>query len=136
MQPGWRMEFHHDPQHDVVTAHFENCVLETPEDAVRWREEVEVCLARFETKVDLLINLDGLVVKFAAGRAFGRERAAVLEQYANSSYRYGGDQTTRTFVSTSGMITGAEVNAYATRDQALQALLAARARGQSVAVRR
>jgi hypothetical protein len=126
------MEFHHDAQHDVVTAHFEACVLETPEDAVRWREEVEVCLARFQTKVDLLINLDGLNVKFAAGRAFGRERSAVLERFSNRSFRYGGDQTTRTFVSTSGMITGADVNAYATREEALQALLVARSRENAV----
>lgn len=128
MNPGWRIEFHHDVVNDVVTAYFENCILETAEDAVRWQSEVEESLARFGRKVDLLINLDGLNVRFAAGRAFGKARAEVLAKFAIHSFRYGGDATTRTFVSTSGMITGAEVNAYQTREDALAALLETRRR--------
>ena len=128
MKPGCRMEFHHDVSNDVVTAHFENCVLETADDALRWQAEVEKELARFGRKVDLLINLDGLIVRFAAGRAFGRARAEVLERFAIHSFRYGGDETTRTFVNTSGMITGAEVNAFSNREQAMAALLELRRR--------
>jgi len=122
------MEFHHDVENDVVTAHFENCVLETPDDALLWQDEVGKELARFGRKVDLLINLDGLIVRFPAGRAFGRARAEVLERFAIHSFRYGGDEMTRTFVNTSGMITGAEVNAFANREDALSALLELRHR--------
>jgi len=128
MHPGWRIEFHHDVMNDVVTAHFENCVLDSADDALRWQSEVEESLARFGRKVDLLINLDGLIVRFAAGRAFGKARAEVLAKYSVHSFRYGGDATTRTFVNTSGMITGAEVNAYQSRDEALSALLELRRR--------
>lgn len=128
MTSGWRMEFHHDVENDVVTANFSGCVLETPADALRWQTEVESSLARFGRKVDLLINLDGLIVRMAAGRAFGRARAEVLEKYAIHSFRYGGDSTTRTFVSTSGMITGAEVNAFETREAAMTALMVLRRR--------
>lgn len=128
MNPGWRIEFHHDVVHDVVTAHFENCVLESAEDAQRWQSEVEESLERFGRKVDLLINLDGLIVRFAAGRAFGKARAEVLAKYSIHSFRYGGDATTRTFINTSGMITGAEVNAFPSREDALAALLETRRR--------
>lgn len=128
MNPGWRIAFHHDAVNDVVTAHFENCVLESAEDVRRWQSEVEESLTRFGRKVDLLINLDGLIVRFAAGRAFGQARAEVLSKHSIHSYRYGGDATTRTFVNTSGMITGAEVNAFATREDALAALLELRRR--------
>jgi hypothetical protein len=127
---GWKIELHLDEAHDVVTAHFEGCVLETPEDVERWRRETEQRLRAYGRKVDLLINLDGLVVKVGAGRAFGLARREVLEQFASRSYRFGGDPLTRSFISTSGMITGADVNAYANREEALKALLAARARAR------
>ena len=39
---------------------------------------------------NLLINLDGLVVKFTAGRVFGKERSEVLERFTHRSFRYGG----------------------------------------------
>lgn len=124
----WKMEFHLDEDHDVVTARFEDCILNTAEDVDRWRQQVEQHLRVYGRKVDLLINLDGLVVKVGAGRSFGFARREVLEQFANRSFRFGGDTLTRSFVSTSGMITGADVNAYANRDDALKALLAARAK--------
>jgi len=125
----WKMEFHLDEQHDVVTAHFESCVLEVPDDAVRWRTEVERHLSAFGRKLDLLINLDGLVVKLPAVRSFGEERSAVLAKYATRSFRYGGDPLTRSSINTSGMRTGADVNQYETREQALRALLASREAG-------
>ncbi|WP_338872294.1 hypothetical protein [Myxococcus stipitatus] len=124
----WSMSFDYDAPNDVVTAHFFDCVLSTEEDVLRWRREVEGHLARYAGtgKVDLLINLDGLVVKFTAGRVFGRERREVLERFTHRSYRFGGDEMTRMFVLTSGAINGAAVNHYVTRDDALAALKAER----------
>ena len=123
----WRMSFDYDEVHDVVTATFEDCVLNNALDVARWRTEVEGHLSRFPSKVDLLINLDGLVVKYTAGRVFGRERTEVLSRYTKRSFRFGGDEMTKMFVSTSGVINGAAVNVYRSRDEALKALLVDRA---------
>ncbi|QRK10765.1 hypothetical protein JQX13_12235 [Archangium violaceum] len=122
----WRMSFDYDEVHDVVTATFEDCILNNALDVARWRTEVEGHLSRFPSKVDLLINLDGLVVKYTAGRVFGRERTEVLARYTQRSFRYGGDEMTKMFVSTSGVINGAAVNVFNSRDEALAALLADR----------
>jgi hypothetical protein len=122
----WRMSFDYDEVHDVVTASFEDCILNNSMDVARWRTEVEGHLSRYPSKVDLLINLDGLVVKYTAGRIFGRERAEVLGRFTKRSFRFGGDEMTKMFVATSGAINGAAVNVYRSRDEALQALLADR----------
>lgn len=125
----WRMSFDYDEVHDVVTASFEDCILNNSLDVARWRTEVEGHLSRYPSKVDLLINLDGLVVKYTAGRVFGRERTEVLSRYTKRSFRFGGDEMTKMYVSTSGVINGAAVNVYASREEALKALLADRAAG-------
>ncbi len=122
----WKMSFDYDEQHDVVTATFEDCVLNNALDVARWRTEVEGWLSRYPMKVDLLINLDGLIVKYTAGRVFGRERTEVLARYTQRSFRFGGDEMTRMFVSTSGVISGAAVNCFGSREEALRALLADR----------
>lgn len=124
----WSMFFDYDGKHDVVTATFKDVVLNTAEDVERWRRDVEDRFAKFGRKVDLLIDLSGLVVKFGAGRVFGQVRSEVLARNTRRSFRFGGDATTRTFVNTSGMITGAAVNNYNTREEALAALLADRAK--------
>lgn len=125
----WRMSFDYDEVHDVVTANFEDCILNNSLDVARWRTEVEGHLSRYPSKVDLLINLDGLVVKYTAGRVFGRERTEVLARYTQRSFRFGGDEMTKMYVSTSGVINGAAVNVYASREEALKALLADRSAG-------
>ena len=122
----WNMSFEYDAPNDVVTAYFTDCLLVSEADVLRWRKEVEEHLSKYPSKVDLLINLDGLVVKFTSGRVFGKERREVLERYTHRSYRFGGDEMTRMFVLTSGAINGAAVNHYATRDEALAALQAER----------
>ena len=122
----WSMNFDHDVQNDVVTANFTDCILSNEADVLRWRREVEEYLSKYPGQVDLLINLDGLVVKFTAGRVFGKERREVLERYTHRSYRFGGDEMTRMFVLTSGAINGAAVIHYSTRDEALAALKAER----------
>lgn len=127
----WKMNFDYDEEHDVVTATFEDCILNNSLDVARWRTEVEGHLSKYPSKVDLLINLNGLVVKYTAGRVFGRERSEVLSRYTLRSFRFGGDEMTKMFVSTSGVINGAAVNVYRSRDEALRALLADRASGGS-----
>jgi hypothetical protein len=122
----WKMTFDYDEVHDVVTASFQDCILNNSLDVARWRTEVEGHLSRYPSKVDLLINLDGLVVKYTAGRVFGRERSQVLARFTKRSFRFGGDEMTKMFVATSGAINGAATNVYRSRQEALQALLADR----------
>lgn len=121
-----RMRFVHDRVLDVVEAFFEECELKTAEDVAAWRRDVEKELARFGKKVDLLINLDGLVVRPNVSRHFGEQRAQVLAQFAARSFRYGGDLPTRTSVFTTSVLEGTDANVHPTREAALAALLAAR----------
>jgi hypothetical protein len=116
---------------DVVEATFAHCEIKTPADVAKWRADVEQQLERFGKKVDLLIDLDGLVVRPAAARLFGEYRSDVLRRFTRRSYRYGGDRATRTSVFTSSVLTGAHANVYPTRALALAALLEDRAREAS-----
>ncbi|APR77558.1 Hypothetical protein A7982_02905 [Minicystis rosea] len=122
-----QMRFTVDDRDDVVEAVFEGWELRTQSDVLRWRSAVERELARFGRKVDLLINLDGLVVRPGVSSFFGEHRSAVLATYTKRSFRYGGDSATRTTVFTTSVLTGAAANVYPSRAAALAALKAARA---------
>lgn len=124
--PGLRFTL--DPEHGFVEASFRDYVLRTEADVLAWRAIVEREFARFGRKVDLLINLDGLVVKPSAARAFGVNRAAVLAQFTTHSVRYGGDLSTKTTVFTTAVQDGADANVYPSREAAVAALLEARRR--------
>jgi len=122
----WRMTFEYDPQNDVVLAHFSRCLLVSAADVQQWKADMEEKLSQFGRKVDLLIDLDGLEVTFTAGRLFGHARRDVQERFTQRAYCYGGDEMTRMFLSTSGVLHGHPVNQYETRVQALMALLSDR----------
>lgn len=107
----------------VVEARFRGVQLHDSADVDEWARRVNVELARFGERVDLLICLDGLHVHPAASRAFGAVRAKVLSTHARHSVRYGADKWTATSVNTSRVLYGAEANIFDTRDQALAALL-------------
>jgi hypothetical protein len=131
----WRLSFEYDPQNDVVHSHFTRCLLVSASDVQLWRADMEEKLTQFGRKVDLLLNLDGLEVTFTAGRLFGQARRELLDRYTQRAYCYGGDEMTRMFLSTSGVLHGHPVNQYETRMQALLALLSERdaARRRSLA---
>lgn len=120
------MRFVFDEALDLVEASFDACELRTETDVLAWRAEVERELGRFGRKVDLLINLDGLIVRPTASRAFGEQRSQVLGRFAKRSFRYGGDRLTRTTVFTSSVLVGADANVHPSREAALAALLEAR----------
>ncbi len=122
------MRFDHLKELDIVEATFAGCELKSTADVVKWRAQVERELGRFGKKVDLLIDLDGLVVRPAAARLFGEYRSDVLSRFTRRSYRYGGDSATRTSVFTSSVLTGAQANVHATRQLALAALVEDRKR--------
>jgi hypothetical protein len=121
-----RMTFEYDPQNDVVVARFTRFLLVSAADVQHWKTDMEEKLAQFGRKVDLLIDLDGLEVTFTAGRLFGQARREVLERFTQRAYCFGGDEMTRMFLNTSGVLHGNPVNQHETRVQALLALLADR----------
>lgn len=123
----WRMLFWHDPAHDVVTMTHQNCVLETPEDATDFMRVVFSHIERHKTPADVLIDYTGLIVKPAAARQFGLERAEFGRRFIKRSYRFNVNTTSsRTVIYTSSVLAGAQTNMYATREDALAALLAQR----------
>ena len=125
----WSMFFWRDPLHDVVTMTFHDCVLETPEDATDFMRLVFAHIQRHKTPTDVLIDYSGLVVKPAAARQFGLERAEFGRRFVKRSYRFSVATTSsRTAIYTSSVLEGAHTNLYTTRDDALAALLAQRSK--------
>lgn len=120
------MSFTYDPANDVVDAAFRDVILETEEDVLCWRREVERRFQRYGRPVDLIIDLEGLIVKPSAARSFGAHRAEVLAEHTRVSYRFNGNLQTRTSIYTSAVIHGADANVYESRDEALKALIANR----------
>jgi len=127
----WWISFTYDAANDVVDAAFRDVVLETDDDVVCWRREVERRFQRYGRPVDLIINLDGLIVKPSAARSFGAHRAEVLAEHTRVSYRFNGNPQTRTSIYTSAVIHGADANIYDSREEALKALLAHREVGDA-----
>ncbi|WP_224368599.1 hypothetical protein [Hyalangium versicolor] len=121
-----RMAVEYDPHNDVVHLRFTRYLLVSAYDVQVWKADIEEKLSPFGRKVDLLIDLDGLEVTFTAGRLFGQARREVLERYTQRACSYGGDEMTRMFLSTSGVLHGHPVNQHETRMQALMALLSDR----------
>ncbi len=116
----------YDPQNDLVQVRFTRCILVNRADVKEWRADLEEKLGGFGRKMDVVIDLDGLEVTFTAGRLFGQARWEVLERYALRASCYGGDELTRMFLSTSGVLHGYPVMESDTREQAVAALKAAR----------
>ena len=77
-----------------------------------------------------LESLDGQPLPaFEAGAHVDvRVRSDLLRQYSLSSFRYGGDDSTRTSVFTSAVLHSAQANVYPSKDQAVAALLKSRER--------
>ena len=122
----WKIEFVLHEELGIVEALFGGVSLIRAEDVEEWDRRVRAGLSRFEGQVDLLIGLDGLRVKPAAARLFGEARAAVLQEFASRSFRYGADLWTATSISTSAVLDGADHNLFTTREEALEALLNSR----------
>ena len=69
------MRFEYDPAIDAMHASFTDCVLATPTEVTRWEREVSAELSHLGRRVDLLIDMTGLVVKPAVSLLFGEARA-------------------------------------------------------------
>ena len=122
----WSMRFDYDVTIDAVHASFTDCVLSTAADVTRWEREVSLRLSTFSRRVDLIIDMSGLLVRPAVSALFGKARSRVLGTYSIHSFRYGADRATSISVLTSAAIHGVDANVCETRADAVAALLASR----------
>ncbi|MBN2385076.1 hypothetical protein JXQ70_19550 [bacterium] len=124
----WSMHFWYDAQNDVVTMTFKDCIILTPQDATDFMKVVFEHIQRHKTPTDVLIDYSGLTVKGAAMRQFGVERSGFGRLFVKHSFRFHVSSAENLAIQTSSILDGAEVNIYRTRDEALAALLALRAK--------
>jgi len=128
----WTVTLHYVQEHDFVLTSYVDVVLRDSRDAIRWRRDVSAQFRQIgKIPVDVIIDLRGLVVKPSGGRAYGEQRALIIQEFCKQTYRFGGDLPTRTSVYTSAVLHGAQANVYATYQDALRALLQDRARETS-----
>jgi hypothetical protein len=118
----WSIRHRYDKTGDFMHVEFKDVVLATPADVDRWRAEVEEFYKPIGRKLNVLINLDGLALKPSAASAFARARAYINGKYHVRVYRYSGNVQTRTTLLTGAVHEKADVDVYASYDEALSAL--------------
>jgi hypothetical protein len=118
----------YDKARDYAHVRYLPVVLATEADVAAFAEEMDRWMTKIGKKVDVIVDLGEMVVKSAAARAYDQERQRMVNAYAKRAYRYGGSSLVRTKILTSSTLHGQSANVFETFEQALQALLADRAR--------
>ena len=127
--PG-QIKFVHRALLDVVIAYVD-WKIETEEDCLPWYDEYKrYFTARFNRKVDLILELSKFHVSPRVATHWGKYRAQVLEEFTNRSYRVKQSALERTFMYTSSALHGAPANDFQTIEQAIAALVKDRAQAQ------
>lgn len=125
--PG-QIKFVHRALLDVVIAYVD-WTIETEADCIAWYDEYKKYFTgRFTRKVDLILELSKFHVNPKTATHFGKFRARVLDEFTNRSYRVKQHALERTFMYTSAALHGAPANHYESIDQAIEALVADRAK--------
>lgn len=104
--------------------------LSTKAEVAAFAEEVDREMSKLGKKVDIIVNLGELLVKPAAVPAYDEVRQRMFRAYARQAYRYSGSNLVRTKILTSSTLNGQTANVFASFEQALEALLADRARAR------
>jgi hypothetical protein len=104
--------------------------LSTKAEVAAFAEEVDREMSKLGKKVDIIVNLGELTVKPSAVPAYDEARQRMFRAYARQAYRYSGSNLVRTKILTSSTINGQTANVFASFGQALEALLADRARAR------
>jgi DNA-binding CsgD family transcriptional regulator len=108
---------------------FDDCVLDTPEDATDFMRVVFEHIQRHRTPADVIIDFSGLMVQEGAVHQFGIERTEFARRFVKRSFRLNVRAgASRRALYTSAVLRGAQINMLATREEALAALLAERVR--------
>ncbi len=123
-----RIRFQYSALYDAVIAYVE-WNLETEADVIAWQAEYETYFkARFQRKVDLILELSKFHFNPSLADSFARRRAQVLGEFTTRSYRVQQNVRERTFMYTSSARTGTPANNFETVGAALKALLSDRAK--------
>jgi hypothetical protein len=128
-----QMILHYEVRYDVVTLAYRNVTIETEADVAWFVEGCDAFWKRFDgdklahERKDLLVDMDGIVVKPRVAAAFNAARGRMTEKYLGKTYRYGGERRTITAVHLGHVLQKVDGTIYADREAALAALLADRA---------
>jgi hypothetical protein len=123
-----RIRFLYRTLYDVVIAYVD-WRIETEEDLSAWCREYDAYFkGRFSRKVDLILELSKFRLNPRVAPEFGVQRARILEEFTNRSYRVKQAAPERTFMYTARVLKGGPANHFETIDEALKALLEDRAR--------
>lgn len=115
-----------DMKTGIVEYHFNKCHLATDDDVRDFFRDMAQNLEELPKPRDVVICLDDLIVAPAAREAYSKERARIAKAYYRHSARYAGTSATKIITMTSAVRYQAEGMVYETRDEAFNAILAAR----------
>jgi hypothetical protein len=133
-----KMIWQYDARHDVVTLEYEGVVLETDADVAAFVQAGDVFWKRFDAdkraheRKDLLVDMSGLVVKPTVATAWNAARGYMVQRYLRNTYRFSAERRTATAVHLGQVLQKVDGTIYASRDEALTALLADRAAQKKV----
>jgi hypothetical protein len=123
---GWKIEHKYDPTLDVVEGRFTDVHIATVADVARWKKESEAQYRAIARRADLLVNLDGLEVAAAVRHEWSVARRYIAETYLVGTYRYNGKTSTRTAIYTGAVLDNAGGEVFASREEAMAALMSRR----------
>jgi hypothetical protein len=128
-----RLVWRYERELDVVTLAYANLVIETAEDVAWFEEQCEAFWRRFHhsdqpgSRKDLVVDMNGIVVKPTAASAWNEARARLAQKYLAKTYRFGGERRTVTAVHLGQVLQRTDGTIYGSREEALAALMADRA---------
>jgi len=118
----------YDSVHEFVHVEYLPVIVATRQDAWALAAGIDGEMSKLRRKVDVVVNLGKLVVKAAAVAAYDEARQRLMAAYARRSYSYGGSALVRTRILTSSTLNGQPANVFASYSEAVEAMLADRAR--------
>ncbi len=113
-----RIGFKRDPTTRIIHVDFTDCTMRTPADVAAFFVALNDKLAKALDPHDFVLCMDGLHVENDARKAYAEARVDTVKRYYRHAARYGGDAALRVTTRTSGVITGASSDVFATRQEA------------------
>jgi uncharacterized protein (DUF2342 family) len=118
----------YDEARDFAYVQYQPVTLATDADVAAFAEEIDVAMTKLGRKVDIIVDLGELCVKPSTVTIYDETRQRLIRTYARRAYRYSGGNLVRTKILTSSTLHGQNANVFQSFAQALEALLADRAR--------
>ena len=122
-----QIRFQYSCVHDVVTAYVD-WHLQTPDDLEVWALQYDSYFkGRFQTKVDLILELSRFRLSPKLAPQFREIRNRILRDYTNRSYRVNEPAMERAMMYAGAVLNGGPANQFASMEEAMAALAADRA---------